>query len=179
MGVLCFLPQLGPRPRLLAHAGVALLLLVAVGPVAQVAGDVEDTIDINLEFRGSCEVQGFIQVVNLTQGGVLLDEPGAWSQGERLFSTWIGGLSLSNRVYQLTLFDADHETQLFRSTAFVHHAQGSDFSARLNCSSIPYQELMSDTAMPRPDWVPATAVAGSGLILLGCFLIVLRARRSL
>lgn len=161
--------------RVLASAGAWVLILVAIGPVSAAAADIEDSIYIAVDFRGSCQVQGFFQVKNLTQGGVLLDAPAAWSQDEPLISTWFGGVSGSS-VYQLTLLDADHETQLFRSTAFVHHAQGADFRALLDCSTTPYQVLMSDTALPRPRATPALTAIGGGLILLGVLILWRRPR---
>jgi hypothetical protein len=140
---------------------------------------------IDLTFRGACDVGGFLKVDNPTGGFVVFEHPYDWSANQKIHQE-IGSTPIADPGDRLVLrlIASDHQTILFRSDSFPHHGDESariyEFRATLDCSRIPYQIVMSDSAVapPRPmSWM--TMLGLTGLFAAVVLASVARRRRML
>ncbi|HET7583178.1 MAG TPA: hypothetical protein VFL75_10565 [Candidatus Limnocylindria bacterium] len=134
-------------------------------------------LSVKISFRGPCEAQGYLQVDNKSGDFVVLDKAFEWSATQPIRQV-IGATPIADPGDRLLLrlFAADHSTVLFKSDSFSHSGDESgyfsNFTALLDCSTTPYQAVVSDTAMSDPgrDWLTpvgiALSVAAVGMALL-------------
>jgi hypothetical protein len=91
----------------------------------------------------------------------------SWSEEQPIAIRGFGGASSPDELLRLRLLDASDDVILFESTDFTYD-DGSVFVATLNCSVVPYDQVVPDAAMP----VSPPALAFLGACLLTTALLV-------
>lgn len=163
--------------------GVSLALgLLCAGPAAALA-TVGGHLSVTLSFTGSCEGSGYVEVENVSGDFVVLDRQVAWSASQPV-DVRVGSAPTADPGDRLLLrlFAADHDTILFESDAFAHsgdeRAYVSEFNAVLDCSRVPYQVVMSDTAVAVPGAPAWLTSIGLVTVMFGLGLGVFVVRRQ-
>jgi hypothetical protein len=162
------------RLRAMGASGFLVLLLMAT-PMSALA-DSESYTDVTLRFAEGCAGTGFLR---LTKGGYTETEPVTWSRDKPIHHEFFsGGFSLP---YHLRLKDADG-TLLFE-TELTLRGITFQYSATLDCTTVPYRLALPDTATAhsRVESTPLTSlalIATAGLLVVLAFTRTARRRST-
>ena len=168
------------RDRLFSAALAQLVLLFAALQPAVAA--IEGSLDVELRFAPGCQGSGSIRVTNTTLDFVVLEEKVSWS-ADASIEVGTNGDSAAPDQHLVFPLQAEDGTTIFRSDRFAFsgsEVQGHwEFMATLECSTVPYQVVLSDTALPMLIAPRKIGIVGAVLALGGVFLIRRRSHAQL
>jgi hypothetical protein len=162
------------RLRMISASGFLVLLLVAVPTSA--SAETASYTDITLRFTEGCTGTGSLR---LTKGGYTETEPLTWSRDKPIHHEFFsGGFELP---YHLRLKDADG-TLLFE-TALTLRGIRYQYSATLDCTTVPYRLALPDTATAVPaeereSLTSVAVIATASVLVMLAFARTARRRRT-
>jgi hypothetical protein len=161
------------------HRSVLIALLVLVGalfvPPSQATGAVEHVAQALIQFHGSCDVEGFIRIDNLSSRDALpIDERAHFSPRHYLLagSQMLGG---AGDRFRVRLLDQDHASVLYEAVFDTLLPLGSGDDVMLvdflDCSSDPFRRLTAEpgAALPPSSVAPSRGIIDGSLIAIIAF----------